>query len=377
LAPDFSRDVHCILGLPFDAIDMDGAVAKVRSAAASGNRCFLSTPNLNFAIAAQSNSQFRDSVLHSDLNIADGMPLIWVAKLLGIPMPERVAGSTLFERLRERAATPIKVFFFGGPDGVAARACEQLNARSQGLRCVGFDAPGFGSIEDMSGADRIARINASAADFLVVSLGAQKGQAWIERNLDRLHTPVVSHLGAVVNFVAGTVRRSPSWMGRIGFEWLWRIKEEPALWRRYANDAMVFGRLLLTRVVPQVFARCFARSTRREQATYNFTKGVDSMKLTLSGAWTANDIAPLRSVLAEAAVDRRRLTLDLRNLSHADPALIGLLSLLWLHLVREGRPWSCLSIHPAGRRCLRNACAEYMLDPGIAPGALAKGSVPC
>lgn len=372
MAPDFSRDVHCILGLPFDAIDMDSAVARVSSSAASGKRCFLSTPNLNFAIAAQGNPQFRASVLHSDLNIADGMPLIWVAKLLGVPLPERVAGSSLFERLRERTATPMKVFFFGGPDGVAARACERLNEKVQGLRCVGFDAPGFGSVEDMSGADRIDAINASAADFLVVSLGAQKGQAWIERNFDRLHTPVVSHLGAVVNFVAGTVRRSPSWMGRIGLEWLWRIKEEPALWQRYASDALVFGRLLLTRVVPQAFARWFARPANREEARFDFTKEAESIKLTLSGAWSADDVAPLRSVLAEVAVDRRRLVLDLQGLSYADPLLIGLLSLLWHHLLREGRPWSCSGIHPAGRRCLRNACAEYMMKPDSAIGSLDK-----
>lgn len=378
MAPDFSRDVHCVLGLPFDAVDMDTAVAKVRASAASGTRCFLSTPNLNFAIAAQGSPQFRDSVLHSDLNVADGMPLIWVAKLLRVPLPERVAGSTLFERLREPSATPMKVFFFGGPDGAAARACEQLNAQPAGLRCVGFDAPGFGSVEEMSGAERIAGINASGADFLVVSLGAQKGQAWIERNLDRLRVPLVSHLGAVVNFVAGTVRRSPSWMGRVGLEWLWRILEEPALWRRYARDAIAFARLLATRVAPQAFHSFWnARSGPREKPSIDYVKGAGSAKLTLAGAWAARDVEPLRAVLTEAASDQRRLMLDLRGLTHADPLLIGLLSLLWSHLAREGRPWSCVGVHPVARRCLRHSCAEYLVEPAITFAPSPNGKMPC
>ena len=81
-------------------------------------------------------------------------------------------------------------------------------------------------------------MNAARPDFLVVSLGAAKGQAWIMRNLHRLDVPLVSHLGAVVNFVAGEVRRAPRWMQRSGLEWAWRVKEEPALLRRYAGDAL-------------------------------------------------------------------------------------------------------------------------------------------
>jgi len=85
-------------------------------------------------------------------------------------------------------------------------------------------------------------INASQADFLVVALGAKKGQAWILHNLEHLQVPVVSHLGAVVNFVAGTVQRAPAAWQRAGLEWLWRIKEEPALFGRYWNDGLaLFG----------------------------------------------------------------------------------------------------------------------------------------
>ena len=379
MSPDFNRDVHCLLGLPFDAVDMAGAVARVRGAITSRRPCFLSTPNLNFAVTALADPAFRDSVLHSDLSLADGMPLVWVARLLGIPLAERVAGASLFERLHSSTGTPIKVFFFGGPDGVAELACARLGAHSAGMQCVGFEAPGFGSVESMSGDDCIARINASGADFLVVSLGARKGQAWIEHNLHRLRVPVVSHLGAVVNFVAGTVRRAPPWMGRLGLEWLWRIREEPALWRRYGHDGMALLCLIATRVFPQwLHERRHAPSpAERNAASVHLTDGGNAVVLTLRGAWVGQGLTRLRSTFAQAANDEHSLQLDLRELSHLDSAVLGLLSLLWSSRVQHGRPWTVLGVHPLLQHFLHCAGAGYLMQPPAPPRAVHGAAAEC
>ncbi len=239
------REVICLFGLPFDVVTMDETVRRVRDAVQARQRLFLSTPNLNFLIGCQRDAAFRQSVIDSDLSIADGMPLVWISRWLGTPLPERVTGSGLFERLRDEPAPPghepIKVYFFGGPPGAAEAASRNMNTRAAGMVCVGYETPGFGSIEEMSGQDVLDRINASNADFLIVALGAVKGQAWIQRNRTHLLAPVISHLGAVVNFAAGTVSRAPSWVQRAGLEWLWRIKEEPALWRRYWRDALALS----------------------------------------------------------------------------------------------------------------------------------------
>ncbi len=217
---DFSREVHCLLGLPFDAIDLAGASRRVQLAVTARKPYFLTTPNLTFLIGCLSDEKFRDSVIHSDLSVADGMPLVWISRWLKMPIPERVAGSTLFEMWRNDLSSRMSVFFFGGPDGVAEAACRKLTAEKRGITCAGFESPGFGSLDDMSRQDLIARINASNADFLLVALGAKKGQAWIERNRSHLNVPVISHLGAVVNFVAGSVKRAPVWMQKVGLEWL-------------------------------------------------------------------------------------------------------------------------------------------------------------
>ena len=173
---DFTRCVYCVLGLPFDAMDTAKTVQLLLARAGSTERCFFSTPNLNFLIASLRDPAFRDSVLRSDMSLADGMPVVWLARLLGLPITTRVAGATVFEQLRAQRAMPLKVFFFGGPDGVAQQAADVLNAGQGGMRCVGAYSPGFGTLAEMSTPAIVERINASDADLLVVALGAKRGQ---------------------------------------------------------------------------------------------------------------------------------------------------------------------------------------------------------
>ena len=247
---DFTQPRVCVLGLPFDPISLAEAVERVRADAFAGRRCWIATPNLNFAIAARSDAAFRQSVLRSDLSLVDGMPLVWMSRALGAPLPQRVAGSDLFLGLQAHPGPPLKVYVFGGPPGVAARAAERINANGGGVRCVGFDEAGYGGVEAMSDPALIERINRSGAHFIFGAVGAQKGQAWFAHNAARLVPPVFCHLGAVVNFSAGTVSRAPPWARRSGFEWAYRIKEEPALWKRYFRDGLSAAGLVAERVLP-------------------------------------------------------------------------------------------------------------------------------
>ena len=326
---DFDRPLVSILGLPFDAIDIGQAVQRIRDAAFAGRRCFVSTPNLNFAIAARTDAAFRGSVLRSDLSLVDGMYLVWIARLLGLPVHDRVSGADVFEALLAHAGPPIGVYLFGGPPDAAARACQAINRRGGGAHCVGFDAAGFGSVESMSSDEQIARINRSGAQFVVVALGAGKGQAWIERNAARLTVPVLSHLGAVVNFSAGTVRRAPRWLQSSGFEWLWRVGQEPALWRRYASDGAAMLGLLLTRVLPDALSalrwRVFGKP-EAPSAQVDVARSLSGTTLRLAGDWRNDARLPaLRCALAQCAADRAPLSVDLAGVTAIGNALTGLL----------------------------------------------------
>lgn len=360
---NFQRNVVCILGLPFDAVSMAQAQAEVSDAIRSQRRCFLSTPNLNFLMASQSDTGFRDSVIRSDLSVADGMPIIWMARLLGLPLPERVAGSTLFDRLRCQAALPIKVFFFGAPDGVAAKAGVVLNQEQGRMTCVGARSPGFGTIAEMSTPALIDEINAAKPDFLVVALGAKRGQAWIEHNLARLEVPVVSHLGAVVNFVAGSIEQAPEKLGRSGLEWLWRIKEEPELWRRYRHDGVAFIRVLITHVIPCAWfsMRVRNRQLANVMPVVFVAHGSDCNRITLEGAWHSGNLQPLRDVLTTTGATPRDVELDLGRVTGLDAGALGLLILLYGHQSRTAQRFRILAMSKSLRILFRSHSLHYLL----------------
>jgi len=362
----FQRNVHCVLGLPFDAVDTSAALRRLREAAAARKPTFLSTPNLNFVVGCRADRAFRDSVLHSDLSVADGMPLVWVARLLGIPIRERVTGSGLFERLGEPGATPLKVYLFGGAKGVAELACRRINERGAGLVCVGYENPGFGDVEDLSREDRIARINASGADFLVVTLGAKKGQAWIERNRARIDVPLVSHLGAVMKIAAGNVRRAPEWMQKGGLEWIWRIKEEPALVGRYLGDGLAFLGLLATRVAPLAWlvrANAPARQLLRSAAIEE-TESWRERVIRPRGAWVEQNLQALRECFSRNALKPKSLRLDLSGVTHADTSFLGQLVLLYGVRNRLGLKLSCAPVSQSAERLLRYGCGEFLMQDG-------------
>ena len=331
-APNFNRNVYSLLGLTFDAVSLEEAVAQVKSAIEKRTPCFISTPNLNFLIASQRNADFRKSVIHSDLSLADGMPIVWLARLMGIPIPGRVAGSDLFEALRKDSEKRIKVYFFGGAPGIAERAAGQINAERKGMECVGYESPGYGSVGDMSTAATLEKINQSGADFLVVSLGAEKGQAWIEHNLPALEVPVVSHLGAVVNFVAGNVQRAPRWMQKTGMEWLWRVKEEPELWRRYWTDGTAWIKLLISNVIPYFY---FTFVERQSALTIiemrSEFQNPNSINVRLTGDDIVKSGEVIKGHLANGGCEGKSLTIKFVELAVIPADLLALLQIIELY----------------------------------------------
>ena len=350
-----SRDVYCILGMPIDVGGMQSVVRDIETAAADKVPFFISTPNINFLVNMQSDPDFRESLLQSDLCPADGMPIVWIARLFGVPIKNRIAGSDIFDALKasHNLASPLKVFLFGGPEGVAAAACRALNAQPSGLCCVGSYYPGFGSVDGMSRDDIINKINSSDADFLVVSLGAKKGQSWLQRNQHRLLIPVRAHLGAVINFQAGTIRRAPRIMRRLGLEWLWRIKEEPYLWRRYWNDGRVLLRLLLTRVLPLVvWMRWLQLEYGRhgQDLVIRQVRGDESITVSLSGTATARHVDKVIPAFRDAIATKKRIIIDFSDTRAIDARFLGLLLMLRKKLNCNGASPSFIGLSPGLER---------------------------
>ncbi len=331
-----ARPVHWLLGLPFDAITLDEAVDRISQAVRKRTPLFLSTPNLNFLIASQTNPAFQHSVLDSDLSVADGIPIVWIARLLGVPIPERVAGSDIFQSLMRGDVGPIKVYLFGGENGVAKKAASRIRSLNGPLSCVGYYSPGFGSIEQMSSPAIIAEINASGADFVIVALGAAKGQAWIEKNRNNLNAPVISHLGAVINFAAGTVNRAPEWMRKWGTEWVWRIKEEPKLLKRYFFDGCALIGLFLRNILPAIIRGRAQLSEVSHDPAFAINLSEKKIMAVFKDGWLLDKKCASKAEFIEYMKDAEEIEVFLEKNVQLNTSVLGLIFLIRWEALRAG-----------------------------------------
>lgn len=348
---------YWLLGLPFDVTTLEEVRQAIFAAAGRREQLVFATPNVNFIAQAARNPVFREDVLRAGLSLADGMPVVWLGRMLGIPFSDRIAGSDLLDSLiRNPGPRPLRVFFFGGEPGAAEQATRAINRDGGGLVAVGAHYPGFAGIEAMSSEAVIDAINQSGADLLVVALGAAKGHRWIEANRRRLTVPVISHLGAAINFVGGRVRRAPRLMHRLGLEWLWRIKEEPALFRRYARDGWFLAERFVAFAVPE-YLRLRLGNRRDSRLTVGpATDG--SLCAKVEGRFRAADAQ---------AVPRAVTRIELRNVTCVDAAAVG-----WLYAARyrrgAGAAPMVLSCDETSRTSLRRWQAEALVSPGCDTG---------
>ncbi|MCG2673301.1 WecB/TagA/CpsF family glycosyltransferase [Bradyrhizobium sp. GCM10023182] len=360
---DLARRVYGLMGVPVDAIDFPTLLRTMIEAADASWPFLISTPNVNFLVKSQSNAAFRESILASDLCLIDGMPLIWIAKLLRIPILERLAGSDLFGRLKSRRDTGrrLRVFLFGGNGDLVERVGAKLNWANGGMECVGALNPGFGTVEEMSSPQIIGAINASQADLLAVFLGAEKAQSWLIHNHASLSPPLRAQFGATINFEAGTVRRAPPLLRSTGFEWLWRIKEEPYLWRRYLSDGVTLLRLLVTSVLPGV-ARL-----RRQGGSLSVLveENLSSVTLRFAGAATEANAGTAVKQFRVALEADKDLKVDLAAADIIDPRFFGLFLMVRKTILRRGRTLQFVGVSRRLRRLFRLNRFEYLLPADI------------
>jgi len=241
-------------GVLVDQVDLAGALDRVQGFLTNGRSNQVVTINLDFLSLAQTNQDFRQTLTEADLAVADGMPLVWLCRLYGTPLAERVAGVDLFSECCDLAsAHGWSVFLLGAGPGIADQAALRLVERYPDLNVVGVYTPPLGPLGPEEDARMLGKIREAAPDFLFVALGAPRQDLWIREHLDELHVPVSMGVGCVFDLLAGSVNRAPAWMQRAGLEWAFRLVQEPGrLWRRYLlNDLPMFVRLLLASRQPE------------------------------------------------------------------------------------------------------------------------------
>jgi N-acetylglucosaminyldiphosphoundecaprenol N-acetyl-beta-D-mannosaminyltransferase len=240
------RKLLVILGIPIDDLTMPEALDRlddfVRIGRATGKSHQVATVNADFVVKAVGDPELRGILQETDMATADGMPLVWGARLLGVSLEGRVTGADMVPALAERASQKgYRMYLLGAAPGVAARAAEILQTRHPALQIVGTVSPPYGSILEMDPA--IAEgVRAAQPDILLVAFGNPKQEKWISMYSRTLRVPVMIGVGGTLDFIAGVTRRAPVWMQKWGMEWLYRLAQEPRrLWRRYVVDMAVFG----------------------------------------------------------------------------------------------------------------------------------------
>lgn len=266
-APDSSGARHPVLGPSWDAdrqrlgtamrvvdarVEVGGVglcpltaaqvVAAVRNRWEEGGT--IVTANVDIVRAASRDGELAELVNGAPLVVADGMPLVWAARLAGSEIPERVTGSSLVFSLAEAASVDGRsVFLLGGDPGVPDAAGRALQARFPGLRVAGAAAPPFGFENTAQGmAEVVHAVTAAAPDLVLVGLRFPKQERTIQRLREALPHAWYLGCGAGIPMAAGQFRRAPGVMQRLGMEWLQRLALEPRrLARRYLLDDLPFA----------------------------------------------------------------------------------------------------------------------------------------
>jgi N-acetylglucosaminyldiphosphoundecaprenol N-acetyl-beta-D-mannosaminyltransferase len=205
-----------------------------------GEPSFVITANLNYAMLTGRDPRLERVNRDAAFILADGMPLVWAARLAGTPLPGRTTGSDLVPALCSRAAERgYRVFLLGSTPETAQAAASVLRKQLPRLNIVGSEQPAIDRLDREETQALVERVRATRPDILLAALGQPKGEIWLADHCQDLGAPLAIQIGGSLEFVAGHVPRAPRWMQRTGLEWFYRLYQEPRrLWRRYADNAL-------------------------------------------------------------------------------------------------------------------------------------------
>jgi N-acetylglucosaminyldiphosphoundecaprenol N-acetyl-beta-D-mannosaminyltransferase len=235
-------------GVQLNAIDESRAINYILDELEAGFGGFVITPNLDHLRRYIGDMSFGAMVAEADLVLADGMPLVWAARLQGTPLPARVAGSDLIWSLSQAAAARGRtIFMLGGAPGTADAAARALTEKIPGLNVAGTYCPPMRFEDDDAEIARIVeRLQAHKPDIVYVALGSPKQEFLIDRIRRTLPQTWWLGVGISFSFVSGDVRRAPRWMQQTGLEWMHRLFQEPRrLFKRYVMLGLPFAASLL------------------------------------------------------------------------------------------------------------------------------------
>lgn len=247
---DLSLERRYVLGQRVDATSYFDATRRVIEWANRRESKYVCVTNVHVVMEGWDDPKYRNIINSSDLITADGVPLVWALKWYGIKSATRVYGPSLFLHICKAAANEhLPIGLYGGTEKSLKSVVDFLQQRFPGIEVACSIAPPFRPLTEEEDLAYTQEIESSGARVLFVGIGCPKQEIWMFEHKSRLHMPMLG-VGAAFDFHAGCVRQAPSWMQKIGMEWLFRLMMEPKrLWRRYVwhnpRFVILFARQLL------------------------------------------------------------------------------------------------------------------------------------
>jgi N-acetylglucosaminyldiphosphoundecaprenol N-acetyl-beta-D-mannosaminyltransferase len=233
-----------LMGCQVDNLSMEDTLARIEEFIRSGRPHQHVVVNVDKLVKASRDPELRRIINGCALISADGMPVVWAARLLGKPLRERVAGVDLFEALMRRAGDKgWRVFLLGAREEVVRAVCDTYQRRYPRLAIAGC-RNGYWSEQDE--AEVVEQIQSSHADLLFVAISSPKKEQFLGRHQGAMRIPFAMGVGGSFDVAIGKLKRAPPWMQRSGLEWFYRFLQEPRrMFRRYFIDDLAFVWLLI------------------------------------------------------------------------------------------------------------------------------------
>ncbi len=226
------RNTVNVLGVNVDKVTFDEAVNIAEELAKGEGVSAIFTPNPEIIMAAKEDGELCEILNSADLCTADGIGVVYGAKILGDPVPHRVAGFDVTCALLERLSkTGEGIFLFGAKPGVAEIAKARLEEKHPGIVISGT-RNGYFTAGDEDGI--VEQINKSGAKVLLVCLGAPKQEKWIAKHRSALKVNLCMGVGGTLDVLAGTAKRAPEIFIKLNMEWIYRLLKNPSRIGRFA-----------------------------------------------------------------------------------------------------------------------------------------------
>lgn len=223
-----------ILGVPVDDVDLPVAIARISQhlTGPDDSMMHVVTVNPEFVIAARRNKDFHTVLQRSALATADGIGILLAARILSLPIRNRVTGVDLVEGLSATNLENARLFLLGAGEGIAAEAARVLKTRYPGVEIAGTFA---GSSKDAGFEEISKQLAGSGATILLVAFGHPVQDLWIDRHREELVAQgirMAAGIGGSFDYLSGRVPRAPAFMRKVGLEWLYRLIRQPRRWKR-------------------------------------------------------------------------------------------------------------------------------------------------